>query len=620
MVLTVARMFGVSEYETQSAINDNRAVWTEEAALRDLKSYQHRLNSDMTGALCSHDFANEEAFNEWKRSEAPHLSQMMLDILTARPELARTSTSDLDKPLPTVSPTSDDDQAYAEIGRVISGPLDTAVSGPDSAVGRLDDTTSIRNVDEANYTFIPHDPLSFYRVVLQHAVASDQTTSDPSGPYTPLLKQTQDLLLELAVYWRIPQPSRLITLVDISVKRFADGEAQLEDLDIIFDLVQTEGPEMKKPPHVTNYSAPLYALDRELWTIHDREVYRRALRTLHEALRLALYNNLTQCYEAKPPSIAVIMNVLMNNVLNDPDFTRVPEEDQEYVRVLSDGLRRKAAEAYRSFLDRELPPDRQDWDFGHVVRLGQAVLKLSERIKKRYRKTPEIMGASPLAALVETIFPSFEEDAKSIIEHIMDFSKSVGKDIIIEEGFLLYKELVEIRRTHVENLPSQQFRFDIEELLVNFVWKWIEVAESKIDDHIEQAVKQDQFRIRTQSPDEIPLDHQRHSVSIIDVFTLFNQTSEQVFQLGWDNDVHYARFMTSLARVFANGIGRYCEHVWEMFQREMDRLSAQEVANAAMSAQEKFLQYAKEAWNNKEKIEPFQFYPEVNPQISTVSC
>src|SRR5690606_33088642 len=159
-------------------------------------------------------------------------------------------------------------------------------------------------------------------------------------------------------------------------------------------------------------------------------------------------------------------------------------------------------------------------------------------------------------------------DAGAIIEQIMECAKSEGKEIPIEEGLLLYKELVGIRRVHRDTMPTQGFAFDIEELLVGFVWKFIEVAASKVEEHVEQAVKQDQFRVRTQSPDDMPLDSQRHSVSIIDVFTLFNQTAEQIFQLGWDNDVHYARFMTALARVFANGIGRYCELVWESFSTE----------------------------------------------------
>ncbi|CAI4216534.1 unnamed protein product [Parascedosporium putredinis] len=222
LVQTVAKIFGYPDSHAQAEIHNNKPNWTEEAALRDLKSYQHRLNSNITGALCSGDFSAEEAFEDWKKSEAPHLSRIMLDILTARPELAKTSTTDniLDKPLPIPSASYEEDQAYADLARLISGSDETPMFGFDG-------------VDEANYTFIPYDPRAFYKA----------------------------LLMELAVYWRIPQSSRLITLVEISVKRYNDGEINLEDLDAVLDLVKSEGQELKKGPYITNYAAPLTALD-----------------------------------------------------------------------------------------------------------------------------------------------------------------------------------------------------------------------------------------------------------------------------------------------------------------------------------------------------------------------
>jgi hypothetical protein len=51
----------------------------------------------------------------------------------------------------------------------------------------------------------------------------------------------------------------------------------------------------------------------------------------------------------------------------------------------------------------------------------------------------------------------------------------------------------------------------------------------------------------------------------------------------------------------------------------MDRLSPAQEAAAAKTKQEKWMQLAKDAWNNKEKIEPFQFYPEVS-LVSNASC
>ena len=81
--------------------------------------------------------------------------------------------------------------------------------------------------------------------------------------------------------------------------------------------------------------------------------------------------------------------------------------------------------------------------------------------------------------------------------------------------------------------------------------------------------------------------------------------------LNWDNDLHYAKFMTALAKVVGNGLAHYCELVEQKFTREMDRLTPEQETTGSQTRQERWMQMAKDAWSNKEKIEPFQFFPEV---------
>ncbi len=156
------------------------------------------------------------------------------------------------------------------------------------------------------------------------------------------------------------------------------------------------------------------------------------------------------------------------------------------------------------------------------------------------------------------------------------------------------------------------FAFHLEEQLADFVWRWIRMTEASIPDWVDQAVKQDRFTVRTEQKDQIPTEDERHSVSVIDIFSSFNQTIDRIVQLNWDDDLQYAKFMTSLTKVVGVGIACYCEVLEQMFSKEMDRLTPEQEAAANQSKQEKWLQVAKDAWNNKEKIEPFQFFPEVS--------
>jgi len=124
-------------------------------------------------------------------------------------------------------------------------------------------------------------------------------------------------------------------------------------------------------------------------------------------------------------------------------------------------------------------------------------------------------------------------------------------------------------------------------------------------------VKRDEFTVRTEGGAEIPAEDQRHSVSVIDIFRSFNQVVEQMVQLEWDDDLQYAKFMTALSKSIGRGVARYCELLENMFAKEMDRLSPEQEAALNQTRQERLMQMARDAWSNKEKIEPFQFFPEV---------
>lgn len=613
MVQIVGKIFGRTPEQLQSDISANRNIWSEESALKDLKAYQHRLDSNMDGALRRHDFDAPEAFEEWKKAERDHITSMMLDILKVRPDLAKTVTS-FDKPLP-VRPTSifGEDQAYAELAKMLNN-SETGPSG-DPAFGlnnlSFDDSSSIRSVDEPSYTIIPPDPRSFYKIIVQHAMTYDQSHPD-SEEYSPISQHSLELLNELSAWWRLPQFTRHITFLEVAVRKFLDQEIRGEELDECFEFVKNPLPEPKKLPRIQLYTATLTEIEPSRWTLIDLSLYQQILGALNDALLRDLYDLLMHCYEPKAPTIAVVMSILLNHVFPDPVFKEKPEETEQFQNQLSQGLKGQADQVYHGILEKEVPAAKDDWNFSHVVSLGSSVTKLCQRIKKKYARNPEILGVSPFAVLVQAIFPSFEEDAKALIETIIASSKEAGLEVNVLDGFELYKELVEIRQIHVQYLPSQPFAFHIESLLEGFVWRWIDDAESRMTQFVEEAIKQDNFQVRTTHPDDIPTDAQRHSVSVIDVFQLFNQTADQIFTLQWDDDVHHAKFMTALAKAFAAGIGRYCEIVEGKFVKEMDRQTAQELAAAQRTAQERIMQMAKDAWNSKEKIEPFQFYPEVS--------
>jgi hypothetical protein len=618
MVQLVARIFGVEHGRIQEDINKNRPLWTEEAALRDYKQYQHRLASDLAGTLRPEDFDVDSVFEEWKKNEGPHLGQIILEILSVKPSLNRSSRVSVatDKPLPT-RPQSlyGLEQSYYDFGKPATD-SDTTSRGHEHrgslgglSLMSLDDTSGIRSVDDPGYTFIPPEPRATYKTILHYVMEYDLLHSDPSLSYIPIQPASNDLLVELAVRWRIPQYTRHVALAETAAKHFLDEAINAEQLDIVLDTIKSPPPEVKKAPAIQFYSAGLADIDHSRWTLADFAAYQHALKDCHDFLLRELYEKLVRCYEPKNPTIKVVYSVI-GSIETDPAFAQRPEDAQEFRQYLEKGLRAGALEAYRRFVESAIPEVQEEWDFSHVVTLGKSVDALCEKIKRRY-KGQDIMGVHPFNILVEAVLPVFEEDAREIILRVLAVAKARNEPVNLEDGIALYHELVRVRATHRQRLPGQPFPFHVEGLLEDFVWRYIRNAEEKMEEYIDNAIKQDQFQVRFRDSDGFASEEARHSSSVIDAFTLFNQTLSYITSLNWDDRTHVARFKKALAKLFSNAIGRYCETVDKMFAKEMDRPTAQQAAAATKTTQEKFLQYARDALVTKERAEPFNFYPAV---------
>ena len=399
----VGGIFGLTNTQVQSDIDKNKASWTEKAALQDLKTYQTLLSLNSKKILNSDDFDLEESYELWKKAEAPDLSQMMLAIVQANPELAKTTNIHHHPQAGTNSTRHErSDSTYSESQRkyfeqpdgspyVFDQPVDMSTMSPASEKqsNPFEDT-------EHSFTFIPPEPRAFYRSILSQTLAHDlkDETLHPSesaagsGPVKLLSKQSTELLNELCLRWRIPYISRVILFLDVCREKFLEQELSLETLNLAFEFVKEPLPETKKD---NNFMSSLLS-DRTKWTLADFALNQQLLAALKEALLRDLYNVAIMCYEVKPPSVGLILFVLENHVSSDPSVPKTADELDTFRTNLLQGLRAKARFKYQELLAKHLPQDDNSWEFYHVIELGRAVITLAERIQKRYRKNPEIMG------------------------------------------------------------------------------------------------------------------------------------------------------------------------------------------------------------------------------------
>ena len=401
LVQQVARIFGLTNNQAQSDINKYKSIWTEKAALQDLKTYQAHLNLNSRKTLRNDDFVLDEGYETWKKVEVQELSQMMLKIVQSNPELAKSTTganipqlyrstsnhtenSDLVK-LDALRKVGDRSErsSYVTEQPIDISPLDSRSESPDSF-----------SDDNEVFVYIPQDPRAFYRFVLNEAINHEfkdsrfKDTMETTSTTNFFSKQSAELLGEIGLRWRLPPVSRSILFLDVIRERFVDQELTVDILDAAFLLVKEE----PQDSHKNSHPVMLLPSDRMRWPLADTELMQKILYTLHDALRRDLYNMMQDCYEKKPPAIGPLMYVLENHVERDSSFSKTAEDLGGFSVQLHQGLQKKAHEIYRSYLENAVPQDQLAWEFFHVLELGKSVVSLAERIQKRYRKNPQIAG------------------------------------------------------------------------------------------------------------------------------------------------------------------------------------------------------------------------------------
>lgn len=405
LVQHVAKVFGMTTAQAQSDIDKHKPAWTGQAALKDLKTYQAHLNLGTRKTLSKEDFENDEAYENWKKGEGPDLSQMMLAIVQSNPELAKSTPGGALPQFNSGSESPSVDAVSAELSRTSSGKTDRTTDRTSYVIDQPVDFSSLSlgddngvNADESDtYTFIPPDPRAFYRLILDQTLSHDlrdreieATQANSEAPSMKLLsKQSTEFLNELCLRWRIPNFSRLVLFLDVIRAKFVDNEIDLNTVDSAFTFVK-ESPSQGGSKRSSFVASVLF--DRKKWTVHDLLLMQQLLSSLHEALLRELYDVMMDCYETKPRPIGPAMYVLENHIQLDPAYTEDLEDIERFRSYVQDGLARKATEKYQDILGQEVPVEQEAWQADHVIQLGEAITKLAQKIRKRYRNNPEIMG------------------------------------------------------------------------------------------------------------------------------------------------------------------------------------------------------------------------------------
>jgi hypothetical protein len=334
-----------------------------------------------------------------RKGEMQDLSQMMLWIVQNNRELAR---SDAVVTPPNRTSGLPVDSGYGEAARRLSSPDRQSIYIVDQPVDMRSLSISSSNNEQNGhaletadpYMYIPPNPRAYYKLVAKEALRTDLRTELPPPseessldvpPSRLLSKQSVELLNELGARWRVPYSSRLVLILDIVRDLFQEREIDLDVVDAAFTFFKEPPPDKKK----IDMSL---VLDRTRWTLRDFVLNQQILAAVHDILLRDLFEQLQSCYDTKPPDISVIMDILETRIYEDPYFSKTPEDLDTFSDHLQASLMAKAKETYHGIFTKELGQLQEQAVFSDVTKLGKAVMKLVERIRRRYSRTPQIMG------------------------------------------------------------------------------------------------------------------------------------------------------------------------------------------------------------------------------------
>lgn len=593
LVKVVSKLFNVPLSTCQSIIDQFRSIWTERAALQDLKAYNNSLSLNTHRTLKRDDFGSDEAFEAWKKAEAPEISKLIAHVIQTNPvELSKSAAPATGVRASIIQPAS----PY-RMSMVPDGYSYGAEHSGDGEGGFED--------FDSPYIYIPSDPRQYYQAILAKCLSYD--FNDPElpppdtsgeGPIKIMSKSSTDLLTELSSRWRLPLPSRMTLFLDCIRELYHEQQINLITLDAAF-LFFKENTDPNWPD----------------WPIQDQNIQRQLLGILHDDLLREMYEILQHAYDKKAVPHGRVLYILDCHILSDPLFS--PPDISEFVAQLKQGLIDKSMDAYNILLN-DIPDDADQMDAIHVHDTADNLVKLTEKIQNRFKEP--IMGqVNPTLILVEIVYPKFAEDSRDMLLDIMEVAKAKGEEVPVDDAFAVYAKLCEVRRIYLDVFPKNNYPVKIEDILADFVWRWLQITDSKVIGWVDAAIQQDDFVLTTREEHgREPTDDERHTASVVDIFRSFNQIVNDLKKLEWQDEYQMAKFSTALAKTVGQGIGRYCEVLEKLFTFEMDRQTPEQEAAATQTRQQRWLALARDAWSNQEKIEPFQFAPESCVKLNNI--
>lgn len=584
MIRSIGVLFSVDVDQLAKDVEFMRKTCTEQAAMIDLKHCVKNINLQASWPGRKEDFETEAAYQHWRTQELQALSQIMMAMCQANPELLKT-TSSHDSTM-----AAQTKKAMLDAGTA-SGELSAAAESGDKPPEPDALTQSVEEEETfGNFTFVPPDPRAFYRRALELCIDFDlekikQQPEEEEVSLSILSRQHAELLKECGLRWRIMAPFRVATNLDVMKSKYDRGEVPL---DCISEALATTQNSLQEG-------------GVQYWAKADQALLVRSCSGLFESFLRSLYEALQDVHNVDPqditPYVAMAEELHESHLVRtNHDVNGAPVELERHVEELRDGIRIMAIHEYTAKTT-ELFSQAVDNEVVPLVQLLDWLEKGAKRLDKRYPE-PILGGIDPVQHVLEKQAPLFLDDLESMKHQILQHALQERNPLAFDDIFALYRRVKELLKMYHAFCPENELRFSLTNWFEPHVRHWLANTDKKTHEWVHNAIASDCF---------VPLDVEGavHSSSIDDLFGALQQPLEFIHSLGWNDPYQNARFMTQLSKSISKSIELYCHRVEELF---MDEMFPRTFEGAdTLQKQSAWMVKAKQTIQGTQKVEPFHF-------------
>ncbi|RHZ74126.1 hypothetical protein Glove_227g93 [Diversispora epigaea] len=643
MVKLVQSIFQISNSQIQKDINAIKKDCTPQASLEDLRNIINHINLGAAFPARKEDFETEEVYNNWKAIELKTLNELMTTMIIlfpgikvgnptkdqaqdgafdsylkrqrdsvyssnpsqqyhnnpSQPQYSNNSSqyppvnynrnpppSQQTYPQQTYSPPHQQQSPYNNNTR--------QVFNPNSTVEPRDSSALIESSnDGGSFIFIPPNPRRFYKLLMNKCIEYELLTGSPGEHSVKILsKSVIELLNECALRWRVSPGFRWLQYLD-ALKNHFDNEHPAITLDHI-----------KEGMHLLKDATKLR--DVSTWTINDRRELVEVFSGIHDSLLKLMAEALEHLFKIKADAFDPIISILYL-IYESELFQATYPDITPFYNNLQEIVRKVAVEAYLVKRD-QIYSQEDDNEVVKLIILARWIQQETERLTKKFPKS--LIGQINVVCLiVEKQVPLLTLDLENATAEISGKVRMTSEEgIPVDDIFELYREISELKIIYESRNTGCVFTLSIEKWFEPHVKMWLEATDSKTPEWVQTAISMDEFKAVSVSD--------KHSSSVVDLFTSFNQTIDFIKKLNWPNEYQYAKFMTSLSRTVSKALDQYCDEIEELFMKDMFPVEEKE---QEVSKQSAWYIRAKTAMAS-EKAVSFDFKPTTCIKLNNVEA